>query len=120
MKPKNPDSEEWQQIFVCQWLKREYPDVWFYAVPNGGYRGKKEAGMLKAGGASAGVPDLCFPGLFLYVEMKKEKGGVVSDSQKRWLRGLESFGYTVAIAKGFEDFKNVFKAIYEAPRKRLV
>ena len=79
-----------------------------FHIPNGGARNKITAARLKAEGVSAGVPDLCIPvpssgfhGLF--IEMKRKKGGSLSDAQKKWLRILDINGYQASVCKGAED-----------------
>lgn len=52
----------------------------------------------------AGVPDLVFAeprGRFhgLYVEMKNERGGTVSDAQRRVIKKLRRRGYAVLVAR---------------------
>ncbi len=66
-----------------------------FAIPNGGHRSVATAGRLKAEGVKSGVPDLCLPvarqGFHaLYIEMKREKGGVLSEEQKLWKTALEA------------------------------
>lgn len=82
-----------------------------YAVPNGGKRNIKTAADLKAEGVKAGVPDISLPYPTsrhhgLYIEMKREKGGRVSDKQKEWLEYLNSVGYLAVVCKGFEEAKD--------------
>lgn len=98
-------SEDYEQMMFVQWMRRTYPELWLYAIPNGGYRGKATAARLKATGVSAGVPDLCIPSLKVYIEMKRTKGGSVSKDQKEWLDYLRQAGYTVAVCKGCEEAK---------------
>lgn len=62
----------------------------------------------KKAGATAGIPDLFLPvpaGDYhgLYIELKKTKGGVVSDAQKMWIGLLSQQGYAVAVCKGKDE-----------------
>ena len=80
-----------------------------HAIPNGGKRDPLTAARLKAEGARAGVPDVCFPVPWhdfagLYIELKIE-GGRVSPEQRTWLADLRSVGYAVAVAWSFEAAK---------------
>lgn len=80
-------------------------------MPNGGKRNIKTAADLKAEGVKAGVPDISLPYPTsrhhgLYIEMKREKGGRVSDKQKEWLEYLNSVGYLAVVCKGFEEAKD--------------
>ena len=71
-----------------------------------------EAKRMKATGYKRGFPDVFVyepRGTFhgLAIELKKEKGGRVSESQKEWVEALEMRGYKAAIAKGFDEAVNV-------------
>ena len=101
-------TESEEQIRFVQWLKRHHPGVKFFAIPNGGVRNKRTAAILKAEGVSPGVPDLFFPGLFLFIEMKRQRGGVTSQAQRSWFAELESHGYRCELARGCEEAKTKF------------
>ena len=95
-------SEHREQCLVVQWFKLAHPNVKIMAIPNGGHRSISVAKKLKAEGVSAGVPDLFVPAWRLWIEMKRSKGGSVSQDQKDWIDYLRANGYTVLIAKGFD------------------
>lgn len=99
------ESEHLQQVRLVAWFRRTYPGVRVFAIPNGGARSGVQGAKLKAEGVSPGVPDICVPAWNLWVEMKREAGGVVSPVQKDWIAYLESIGHTVIIGRGFEDAK---------------
>ena len=99
------ESEHLQQVRLISWFRRTYPGVRVFAVPNGGARSGVQGAKLKAEGVSPGVPDLFVPEWNLWVEMKREAGGIVSQDQKIWIAYLESIGHTVIIGRGFEDAK---------------
>lgn len=96
-----PTEHEEQRTFI-QWFRRKFPDVRIFAIPNGGARSPSVACRLKAEGVSRGVPDLFIPAWRLFIEMKRVKGGVVSEDQSSWKEYLESCGYRVAICAGCE------------------
>ena len=88
-----------------------------FHVPNGGLRGKASAGKLKAEGVRAGVPDYLLPTdgyaringtgpfnryLGLALELKRRKGGRVSDEQRDWLDWFDDNGWRVAVCNGHE------------------
>ena len=98
-------SEDREQMLFVQWFRRTYHSVRIFAIPNGGSRRLSEAAKLKATGVSSGVPDLYIPAWSLWIEMKRQKGGVVSEDQKDWIAYLQSIGNTAIVAKGFEDAK---------------
>ena len=85
------------------------------------------AKKCKAAGNKSGVPDMFLP-VFrnepmdnevnyyspayygLWIELKREKGGVLSPSQKWWHQQLAEMGYRVVVAKGSRE---AIKAIEE-------
>ena len=93
-----------------------------YHIPNGGKRGKAEAGRFRAMGVKSGVPDIFLPvgvqkidsvdrGQYtvirtkyngLYIELKRLRGGTVSAAQKQWIARLRDTGYAVEVCKGWE------------------
>lgn len=104
--------EDAEQETVFRWAKLQenrYPELkWIHAIPNGGYRFYQTAVKLKRTGTKSGVPDICFPvakhGYHgMYIEMKRIKGGQVSQNQKEWIKGLQDNGYNVIIAHGANE-----------------
>ena len=62
-----------------------------------------QGASLKAEGVQAGIPDLFVPEWLLWVEMKRETGGVVSPVQRDWIAYLEGIGHRVIVGRGFEN-----------------
>ena len=78
-----------------------------HAIPNGGKRDIRTAAMLKAEGVKPGVPDICLPvprgGKHgLYIELKRRKGGTVSEAQQAWIRALCGQGYACTVCHGWD------------------
>ena len=99
-----PTEHEEQREFV-RWFRKVYAPTRIFAIPNGGARGAATAGRLKAEGVSPGVPDLHIPAWQLWVEMKRQKGGVVSAEQKDWIAYLQSVQQCVLVCRGADDAK---------------
>ena len=104
--------EEIEQEHVFLWASMEecaYPELaMLYAIPNGGKRAIKTAVALKKQGVKRGVPDMCLPvsrGGYhgLYIELKRQKGGTVSDEQREWIAALNTQGYKAIICHGAEE-----------------
>ncbi len=95
-------EHEEQREFV-QWMRQTHPDVWLYAIPNGGHRGASQGARLKAEGVTRGVPDLHVPALRLWIEFKRASGGIVSPDQRRWHDYLRGIGDRVIVARGKEE-----------------
>jgi len=116
IKKYNFPTEREEQKTLIQYLRAR--GIPFYAVPNGGSRNPIEAKNLKAEGVSAGVPDICIPvpnkkyhGL--YIEMKRQKGGRVSEKQKEWIDRLNQNGYLAVVCRGFKEAKIVVEKYME-------
>ena len=100
-----PPSEHIEQVRLVSWFRRQWPGVRIFAIPNGGGRSASQGASLKAEGVQAGIPDLFVPAWLLWVEMKRETGGVVSPIQRDWIAYLEGIGHRVIVGRGFEDAK---------------
>lgn len=96
-------SESEEQEGLVQWFRAKFPGVLIYAIPNGGHRAHSVALRLKAEGVVPGVPDLHIPDWRLWIEMKREKGGVLSPDQKDMIRYLEGIGHSVIVGRGARD-----------------
>lgn len=95
-------SEHQEQIAFIGWWNDNINHL-IFAIPNGEKRAISVAKRLKLEGVTIGVPDLFCPAMSLWVEMKKEKGGNVSDKQKEMIMYLESIGHTVIVGYGAKD-----------------
>jgi hypothetical protein len=98
-------TEHEEQRDLVRWFRQTYPDVRIFAIPNGEKRSISVAGRLKAEGVSAGVPDLFVPSWGLWIEMKRQKGGVLRPEQKDWIDYLQGCGHRVIVGYGFDDAK---------------
>jgi len=97
---KQCPSEHVEHRNFVSLFRKTWPDVLMFSVPNGGQRGKVTAHKLKLEGLTPGVPDLFIPEWKLWVEMKRQWGGSLSDAQRAIIPELERVGYTVLVAKG--------------------
>lgn len=104
-------TESAEQQALMQWVgmnSGRLPGVeLLFHIPNGGSRGKAEAGRFKAEGVRSGVPDLFLPvprGKFhgLFIEMKRRRGGRLSVVQKMWINSLIAQGYQAVVCYGWE------------------
>jgi hypothetical protein len=110
MKPPIP-TEEQEQAALAEYLNMVIgPDKWFH-VPNEGkshvaYRVKQRKMGLKSG-----VPDVIIvrrPPLYpdslgAAIELKRRKGGIVSDNQARWHKSMKAEGWLVSVCYGADD-----------------
>lgn len=103
--------EHWEQVQVVKALARA--KVVYCAVPNGGFRVRREAAMLKAEGVQKGMPDLLIftpppssPGRCGVALEMKRRDGKPSDlrpNQRVWLERLEDLGWSVVVGWGALD-----------------
>jgi len=98
-------SEHLEQVKFIAWFRREFNQYPIFAIPNGGKRGKREAGRLKAEGVTAGVSDLYCPGLKLWIEMKECEGKKMSKAQVDWANYVTSIGDNFILGLGYTDAK---------------
>lgn len=107
-----------EQAALMSWARMQswrWPELaLLFHIPNGGARSKSEAARFKAEGVKAGVPDLFLPvprgewhGLF--IELKRQAGGRLSDEQKEWIPALQAQGYRVEVCKGWEAAAELLK-----------
>lgn len=78
----------------------------FAAFSNGFKRSKAEAGLAKAMGQRAGVPDLIvwLPswGISFFIEMKSSTGGL-STSQSTFVTKIGTFGFSTYVCRSQQD-----------------
>lgn len=119
MKPDSPiPREDAEQMAVMEWAAYRlgmWPELrLLYHVPNGGSRNRIEAARLKAQGVKSGVPDLVLPVARggwhgMYIELKRRKGGRLSEDQRRWLDDLQEQGYLALRCDGAQAAINTIE-----------
>lgn len=102
------ESEE--HVAVADYLR--YQKVLFNHCPNEGKREPRQGAILKRMGMRTGFPDF-----FIYearggyyglaIELKRVKGGRITDEQRKCLRELMDKGYYAAVCRGFDEAKAV-------------
>ena len=107
-------SEYEIQRRFADYIDTEHPNVLWCASAGGARTSMNEAKRMKATGYKRGFPDVFvyearggFHGLA--IELKKDKGGRVSTSQKEWLKSLEMRGYKATVAKGYDEAVRVLE-----------
>ena len=120
-KQESVPTERQEQVRVAKLLD-QLGLLWCH-VPNEGHgrRGKEGAirgARLRAEGLKSGVPDVLIfdknsrPGsVGLAIELKRVKGGRVSEDQKRWLEELEKRGWVCRVCRGFDEVHQVLKEL---------
>jgi hypothetical protein len=95
-------------MMFFQWVRTAFPKLIAFHVPNGGKRSLRTAVRLKKEGVTTGIPDIIIGkacGIYcgMYIELKRQKGGALSEAQKDMIRELKAEGYYVAVCRGFEE-----------------
>ena len=107
----NTPYESAEQAALFRWAAMaagKYPELrLMYHVPNGGSRNPLEAHNLKAQGVRRGVPDIVLPvprGGYhgLYIELKRRKGGRLSEDQAVWIDRLNRVGHRAVVCRGWD------------------
>jgi len=108
-------TEDQEQIALVKWLN--FYHIPFYHIPNGGTRNLREGRKFKLMGVQSGVPDICIPegrkGYFgMYIELKRSKGGIISENQSLWMEKLAKLNHFVCVAYGCQDAIKFIKGYY--------
>lgn len=103
-KLKRPEQE--MQILQVEFLEWALVAPWrFLHIPNGGYRTRAEAAVMKAMGQKEGAADILFLGPtwpFVWIENKSEKGRL-SDAQTEWRDWCRSICAPWFLCRSLED-----------------
>jgi hypothetical protein len=105
MRAPHPSEHKLQVALMDYLYVAGRKDIRWFAIPNGGFRGRNEASRLKAEGVRAGVPDLCFilpEGRSAWLEMKT-KIGKLSSAQKDFRDALLALGHHWAMARSVDE-----------------
>lgn len=98
------------QSRCVRWFRLTHPTMVhnLFAVPNGGYRTKTTAALMKGEGQLAGVADLILLkrkgscGALLLEA--KVKGNYQSETQREWQKRIEADGYIYKIFHSLDEF----------------
>lgn len=109
--PRNLEHQ--LQCRCVRWFRMAFPTMRhnLFAVPNGGYRAKTTAAIMKAEGQLSGVADLILLkrkgkcGALLLEA--KVKGNYQSETQREWQRLIEADGYEYRIFHSLEEFAEI-------------
>lgn len=106
------ETEEQQALFEWARLNQQtIPELGLmFAIPNGGKRYRKTACTLKAEGVKPGVSDIFLPvarcGFYgMFIEMKRKRGGKLSDEQRSFISAVAKQGYLAIVPEGWEEAK---------------
>lgn len=107
----NTPYESAEQAALFKWAhmaRGKHPELrLLFHIPNEGKRDPWTGHRLLELGLRPGVPDICLPvprggyhGLF--IELKRRKGGTVSEDQREWIDALTRQGYRAVVCRGWD------------------
>jgi hypothetical protein len=103
-----PIPERFVEDAVLQYLNA-LPGCFAFKVKTGGYFDPKRKTFRKDASRwlIPGTSDIigCYDGKFFAMEVKRSRGGVVSEDQKEFIRKVESRGGCGAVVRSAEDAK---------------
>ena len=112
-KTRSKDPEEWTEAQTQRAIANvlDRLNICWCHVPNEGKRNKIAGNMLRASGLKSGVPDILIfspapnkpQAKGTAIELKRTKGGKVSDNQKKWLEKLDKCGWHTAVCRGYGE-----------------
>lgn len=104
-----PAPEKEEQAALVQWLRtKRIPFVAHMTGVNLHGNFALINALKRVGCLQAGIPDIFIPipvGDYhgLWIEMKREVGGVVSPEQQQWMAALSADGYAVMVCHGADE-----------------
>jgi len=116
-----PPTEYVEQVRLVKWLTKQ---GWkFTAIPNSTWTpGYAQINRNRASGVRSGMTDLIIivpiKGL-VFLELKREKGGHVSDEQQEWVDALNAVGANVeaVIMKGADAAIKYLETYVQQPKE---
>jgi hypothetical protein len=101
--PRNRPEQEIQRAVFAHLAVRCTRDCFAFHVPNGGWRSRVEAAIMKDLGVRAGVPDIiAIKGGRCYALELKAPGGDLTSVQRNTHSALAAAGVEVAVAAGID------------------
>ena len=102
-------TEEQEQKALAKYL--DFRGLCWFHVPNGGNRDAITGKHLKQQGVKPGVPDILIfrelhqPPTFagVAIELKRQRGGVVTKDQRRWIDLLMQRGWKCEVCRGAHE-----------------
>jgi hypothetical protein len=111
-KPTNREEDDLQRA-ICKLLRllEAQARLYWFAVPNGGFRRKIEAAIMKGLGVRAGIPDLVIlaKGRAYFMELKSSVG-VLNDAQRIVIPALKRHGFPVVVIRTIDQAIEALKS----------
>ena len=98
--------EKDEQKRLCKWLKDNKIGHWANGLGVKLDYDVKYIASLRSQGHYVGLPDMTIllgNGKVCYIELKRQKGGRVSEEQKKWIDYLNKNGYPAKVCNGCDE-----------------
>lgn len=98
--------EKDEQKRLCKWLKDNKVGHWANGLGVKLDYDVKYIASLRSQGHYVGLPDMTIllgNGKVCYIELKRQKGGRVSEEQKKWIDYLNKNGYPAKVCNGCDE-----------------
>ncbi|MGN1125541.1 MAG: VRR-NUC domain-containing protein, partial [Candidatus Gastranaerophilaceae bacterium] len=98
--------EKEEQKRLCKWLKENKIGHWANGLGVKLDYDVKYMASLRSQGYYTGIPDMTIllgNGKVCFVELKRQKGGRVSEEQKKWIDYLNKNGYPAKVCNGCDE-----------------
>jgi len=106
IKPPQPTENQIQSALIERMKIMGRPDCTYFHVPNGGWRFKRSAGVLKSLGVTPGVCDLIFiwpQRNILFLELKRTDKDELTMEQAFFLDRMRICGFDAECAYGLDQ-----------------
>lgn len=123
-------TEAQEQKIIFRWIRSnqiQFPVLQLaYSTLNGVRLAPKLRKEMKEQGMRPGVPDIVLPAANkhyhgLYIELKREKGGVISAEQKHFMAMLKAESYLCVVCRGHKEaIKTIMDFISDRPNSNEV
>ena len=106
---RNKDAlplEKEEQQKLCKWLRENKIGHWANGLGVKLDYDKKYIASLRSQGHYKGIADMTIflpKGRAMFLELKRVKGGVVSEEQKKWIKYLQSLDYPARVCYGADE-----------------
>jgi hypothetical protein len=111
-KPRSKNPDEWTEAQIQRAVANvlDRLNVCWCHVPNEGKRNKIAGNMLRAAGLKSGCPDILVfsrapnkpNARGVAIELKRARGGRLSENQKVFLQSLEKCGWYTEVCHGYD------------------
>ena len=104
MRRRRRPEDQIQRALVQHLKARAARGLYWYAIPNGGWRSAAEAAIMKGTGTRPGVPDLgfVFQGRPYFLEVKADAASTATEHQLKAIADINEAGGFACVGLGLD------------------